>query len=46
MKPSKCNHPEDKVVIAVVEVVCTCETTALYCTECNNFLTEPETDCI
>jgi hypothetical protein len=41
----KCEHPEDKRTIVVIEAVLGCETTRVKCTVCNKYLTAPKTDC-
>ncbi|MDN3621318.1 hypothetical protein QWY81_17760 [Polaribacter undariae] len=42
---SSCKHPPDKQTLVVVSAVLGCETTRVQCTNCNQFLTEPKTDC-
>ncbi|MCV9934524.1 hypothetical protein OIU80_19765 [Flavobacterium sp. LS1R47] len=39
----KCNHENKR--IKVLEVAATCETTVIVCTECEEELEYPETDC-
>ncbi len=41
----ECTHPTEKQTIVVVEHMATCETTRVKCLVCNQFLTEPKTDC-
>lgn len=38
-----CGHADTSIV--VLEVVVTCETTAIQCDYCGKILTKPETDC-
>lgn len=40
-----CKHPKEDTIIAVVEVLVTCETTMVFCKKCETFLTPPETHC-
>lgn len=37
--------PHNKTVLRVIESVATCETTAVFCTECNEQLSEPKIEC-
>ena len=37
--------PHDKTEIRVIETAVTCETTVLFCTECNAQLSEPKIEC-
>lgn len=39
----ECEHKNQ--VTRVLKAVVTCETTAIFCKDCNKQLTEPETDC-
>jgi hypothetical protein len=39
----ECSH--ENSFLKVLDVVVTCETTAEYCPDCKQFLTEPITDC-
>ncbi|GEM55265.1 hypothetical protein B0A58_07320 [Flavobacterium branchiophilum NBRC 15030 = ATCC 35035] len=38
-----CNHKDTSII--VLEVVATCEKTALQCDNCGEIVTEPKTDC-
>ena len=42
---SKCSHPKDAQITKVVETLFICETTAVYCTKCKTYITQPEIDC-
>lgn len=37
--------PHDIAETRVIQAACGCETTAEFCTECGEQLTEPKTDC-
>ena len=41
--PENCDHKDTSIV--VLEIVATCEQTAIQCDYCGEILTKPETDC-
>lgn len=40
-----CKHPIHAQTIVVVSANCGCETTRIQCGECEEFISDPKTDC-